>query len=296
MTSLYDRLAAMMPGASRRTLKQLLERGRVRVDGEAVRRGDVAVREGARVVVLPRAAGHGEPAPPLRIVHEDRHLVIVDKPAGWLTVSVRKLAGTSVWSALRRSLRERGRGEKIFLIHRLDQEASGLLVFAKTERVRARLKEIFARHEVDRHYAALVRGRLRREEGEFRSRLVELDDRLHRVRSLRPRDPAPRRALAREAITRYRVRGSRRGVTAVEVRLETGRKHQIRVQFAEAGHPVLGDRLYGGPAAERLFLHAWLLGFEHPIDGSAVEWIAPPDPLFERRVARAFDQPAIRPE
>lgn len=296
MTSLFDRLAVMMPGASRRTLGQLLQHGRVRVDGEAVRRGDVAIREGARVVVLPRAAGRLEAAPPFRIVHEDRHLVIVDKPAGWLTVSARNLAGTSIWSALRRSLRERGRGEKVFLIHRLDQEASGLLVFAKTERVRDRLKEIFARHEVDRHYAALVRGRLRQEEGEFRSRLVELDDRLHHVRSLRPRDPAARRAAAREAITHYRVRGSRRGVTAVEVRLETGRKHQIRVQFAEAGHPVLGDRLYEGPSGERLFLHAWLLGFAHPIEGRTVEWLAPPDPLFERRVPGAFDAPEIRPE
>jgi RluA family pseudouridine synthase len=287
---LLEKLAERVPGASRRTLRQLLVHGRVLVDGVVVRRGDVPVGRGARIVVLPKEATAGG-APPIPIVHEDAGIVVVDKPPGLLTVSTRAERRPSAWSALRRHLRERGRRETVDLVHRLDEYASGLLVFAKSEQARRKLKEIFAAHDVDRRYAAIVSGRLPGPGGELRSRLLELGGRLHKVRSLRPSDGPRRRASAREAITRYRTLATKRDLSAMEVRLETGRKHQIRVQFAEAGHPILGDRLYGGAPAQRLHLHAWVLAFKHPVSGEEIRVVSPPEPAFDERVPGAFEAP-----
>jgi RluA family pseudouridine synthase len=196
-----------------------------------------------------------------------------------------------------RGSRRAARGpERVYLIHRLDRPASGLLLFAKTEPAREALKDLLASRKIARRYIAVVRGRPGEAEGEFRSRLVELEGPRHRVRSLRRGDPPARRAKAREAVTRYRVLGSRRGLSALELTLETGRKHQIRVHLAEAGHPVLGDRLYSGPARRgkagreeaRLHLHAWRLAFTHPVTRKRIEIVSPPGPEFQRAVPGAF--------
>lgn len=285
-----ERLLAMMPGASRRTLKQLLLHGRVEVDGLQARRLDAPVAEGARVVVLPREVRRPED-PELPVVHEDAHLIVVDKPAGWLTVSSRDKAKRSVWSHLRRTHPGARKGPGVLLVHRLDERASGLLVFARSERIQHALKDLFARHDVDRHYAAIVKGSLPRSAGFFKSRLVERDDKHHTVRSLRPGEAPPPGTVAKEALTRWQVRGRASGLTAVEVRLETGRKHQIRVHFAEARHPVFGDWLYGGPDAARLYLHAWILGFAHPATGAPMRFVSPPGPLFDKKIPGAFDRP-----
>jgi 23S rRNA pseudouridine1911/1915/1917 synthase len=299
MPPLIDRLSGLVPGASRRTLRQMIEHGRVLVNGVPARRGDLDVSEAAAVVVLPKGATlPGAAGIPLPIIHEDKALIVIDKPPGLVTAAPRSSGKESAWSRVRRIFRERRSGEEPFLVHRLDEAASGAILFAKSEKVQTRLKEIFAAHDVDRIYAALVKGRPRRDEGEFRSHLVEMADRMHHVRSVRPADDEETRAGSREAITRWRVREGSEGsgdggaLSAVEIRLETGRKHQIRVQFSEAGHPVLGDRLYGGPKAERLFLHAWVLGLAHPATGEPLRVVSTPPPAFEERVPGAFRKPS----
>lgn len=290
--SLLSRLEALVPGASRRTLRQMIEHGRVLVNGRAARRAADRVPAGAEVRILPRKIEGAAPPALVRIVHEDAHLVVVDKPAGLPTVSARSAARASVWSALRRILRDRKPAGEAHLVHRLDEATSGLLVFAKTPRVQEALKGLFEKHGVERRYAAVVAGTMRRPQGELRSLLVELDDRMHRVRSLRRGDPAKLRAAAREAVTRWRSLGASEGATAIEATLETGRKHQVRVHLAEAGHPVLGDRLYGGPSADRLYLHAWVLGFDHPVARRRLRLVSPPGPAFDARVPGAFRRPA----
>jgi 23S rRNA-/tRNA-specific pseudouridylate synthase len=127
--------------------------------------------------------------------------------------------------------------------------------------------------------------------GEFRNRLVAIDEPRHRVRSVTPRDPGALRNASREAITKYTIRGSAKGITAVEVRLETGRKHQIRVHFSEAGHPIVGDILYGAGKASRLCLHAWVLGFTHPITKAPLRFVSKPGVEFTKRIQGAFDAP-----
>ncbi len=271
--TLRDRLRALYPKTSGRRLKQWLEGGRVRVDGAVVRRGDVAVASGARV-----ALGAPPPPPfpaPLRLVHEDADLLVVDKPPGLLTIAD---AGERQKTAYRlvRDWVEACGGARIFVVHRLDRETSGLLVFAKTPAVKRALQLQFEKRTPTRVYVARVEGIVRDAEGMLRSRLAE--DRGLRVR------PTRDAARGREAITRYRVVESYRDTTFVELALVTGRRGQLRAQLAALGHPVVGDRAHGArdDPLGRVCLHATRLGFVHP-DGRRV--------VFESRAPAAFRRP-----
>ena len=234
---LRDRLAALHPGASRRQLKRWLEGSRVRVNGAVVRRGDVPVRPGDRVEL----AAPPPPAfpAPLAPIHEDAAILVVDKPAGLLTIA---------------TARERERTAYRLL---MDYLAGG--------RPSGR----------ERVYVAVVEGRVRDTEGTLRARL----------------DPAPRPRLratregprGKEAITRYRVLERRAATTALELLLVTGRRGQIRAQLAAAGHPIVGDVVYGSRRnpLRRVCLHATRLAFVHP-DGRRVSFESPPPAAFGR--------------
>jgi 23S rRNA pseudouridine1911/1915/1917 synthase len=302
--TLIAALQRLLPEASRRTLKQLLAQRRVVVGQGVVTRADAELPPGARVRILPRrhtaaarAAGGGAPrgGGVLATAWADDHLIVVDKPPGLLSVSPRAESRESAWSLLRSSLRERGERPGVHLVHRLDRAASGLLVFARSGPVRGVLKERFKRHDVERRYAAVVAGRVQPAVGELRDLLVGMKEPGQPVRPLRPDDPPRLRAEAKEAVTRYRVLGEAGNATALDVRLETGRKHQIRAQLAAAGHPLLGDRLYDGPKAARLFLHAAVLGLAHPVTGRPLRIVSPPGRVFDRRVPGAFRNVFDRP-
>jgi len=152
-----------------------------------------------------------------------------------------------------------------FIVHRLDRETSGLLVFAKTEAAKQHLQAQFEARTVERVYIALVSGRVRRESGTLESRLVE--DRSLRVHATTGPE-------GKTAITNYRVKGHGQDTTLLELSLGTGRRRQIRVQLAAIGHPIVGDREHGGPAGpwRRLCLHATRLGFVHPVTGKALRF------------------------
>ena len=277
---LLERLEDLLPGASRRTLRQLLAAGRVEVDGRIEKRASLPVADGTGVRLRPRAVPPTAPALP--VLHRDEHLLVVAKPAGLLTVSPRDRARPSAWSLLRRDLADGGEPSEVHLVHRLDRDASGLLVFARSLEVRQALRDRFARHDVERFYAAVVRGAPRPGQGELRGSLVDEERPPYRARLLRTDDPPTLQRAARAALTRYRVLGTRGDASALEVQLETGRRHQIRAQLAAAGHPVLGDRLYGGPRAARLLLHSWRLALAHPATGARLSCVLPPDPEFAR--------------
>jgi len=274
---LDERLKALYPDASRRGLKQWLATSRVRVNGTVVRRGDVPVDAGDRVELT------APPPPacprPLVLVHEDRDILVVEKPSGLLSVATEGERTRTAYRLLRDWLAARGpAGARLFIVHRLDRETSGLIVFAKTVAAKRTLQSQFAARAVERVYIALVEGVLRTAEGTFTSRLTE--DRSLRVR------PTSDHHAGREAITRYRVVARRREGTLVEVRLVTGRRGQIRAQLAAAGHPIAGDREYGARTdpLRRLALHATRLGFAHPRGGRVVFESLPP-PAFGRRPA-----------
>jgi 23S rRNA pseudouridine1911/1915/1917 synthase len=272
---LYARLAALHPGASRRRLKQWLGASRVRVNGAIVRRGDVLIGVDDRVELI--APTPRDARPPLRIVHEDAAILIVDKPSGLLTIATEHERERTAYRLLRDWIAARDDASaRLFVVHRLDRETSGLIVFAKSATAKQALQAQFASRAVERVYVALVDGIVRRPEGTMRSRLAE--DRALRVR------PVKGASAGREAITRFRVLERRRDATLLELRLVTGRRGQIRAQLAAAGHPIAGDRTHGSRSDPlgRVALHATRLGFTHP-DGGRANFSSPPPTALARR-------------
>jgi 23S rRNA pseudouridine1911/1915/1917 synthase len=273
---LRERLLAMHPGASRSAIKRWLEAGRVRVNDRVVRRGDVVVGQADRVQ-LTAAPPPPFPSALLGLVHEDSEILVVDKPHGLLTIATEHERERTAYRALAEYVAgQPGRRARLFIVHRLDRETSGLLVFAKNAETKRLLQEQFARRAVDRVYVAAVEGIVRQPHGVLRDRLT--GDASGRVRPTR--DPR----TGREAITVYRVLARRRDSTVLELSLGTGRRGQIRAQLAELGHPIVGDRRYGSrrDPLHRVCLHATRLAFIHPRGGAVA--FESPAPLAFRRV------------
>lgn len=261
--TLAERLRALYPEASGRSLKQWLAGGRVTVDGRPCRDGRLALAPDA-VVALGTRAGAAPFPRGLGRVHEDDAILVVVKPGGLLTIATERERERTVYRLLWDYLA--ARGERPFIVHRLDRETSGLLVFAKSDAAKRALQAQFEARTVERVYRALVEGRPPREQGTLESRLAE--DRMLRRSAER----------GRVAITHYRVLSARRAGTVLELSLGTGRRHQIRVQLAESGWPIVGDVTHGGPrsGAGRLCLHATRLGFDHPVTGARVVFESAP--------------------
>lgn len=255
----------------------MLQSDRVRVNGAPERNAKRGI-EPADVVEV---AGRSAPIDPrVRILFEDDDLIVADKAAGLLTVPSPEVQHETAETFLNRYLGARPGEARVHHVHRLDRDTSGVLVFAKNTYVRDRLQQRFAAHDIDRLYVAIVHGKLRDASGTFRSFVVEGAD--LRVRSV------DGQAEGKEAITHYRTIASGRRYSILEVTLETGRRNQIRVHLSEAGHPIVGDTMYGKGREDplgRLGLHAKLLGFIHPRRGTRVEFISD--------VPRAFNELAL---
>ena len=262
-TTLAERLRALFPGSSGRSLKQWLESGRVEVNGCVSRDGRVAVRAHDRVEL----GGRGRiPFPKgLGLVYQDDAIVVVDKPARLLTMATERERERTAYRLLWDYLQAQRPRARPFIVHRLDRETSGLLVFVKSPEAKLRLQAQFEARTVERVYRALVKGHVRRDSGTLESRLVE--DRSLRIHTARGPE-------GKTAITRYRVLSRGQDTTLLELSLGTGRRRQIRVQLAAIGHPIVGDREHGGPGGQfrRLCLHASRLGFVHPGTGKAVRF------------------------
>jgi len=257
--SLLEVLGRQFPDSSKTTLREMLQNDRVRVNGAPERNARRAIGPEDRVEVGPRMAPLD---PRVRILFEDDDLIVVDKAAGLLTVPSPEVLYETAESFLDGYLGGRPGDRRIHHVHRLDRDTSGVLVFAKNTWTRDRLKKQFEAHDIERLYVAVVHGKLREPAGTFRSFLAEGSD-------LKVRSVADASA-AKEAVTHYRTIASGRRFSILEVTLETGRRNQIRVHLAEAGHPVVGDTMYGRGRDEslgRLGLHAKRLGFIHPRTG-----------------------------
>jgi len=269
-------LAELLREASGRTRKQMLADGRIRVNGAVVRRPTIALVRGDVVEVGAKGPRTALP-PALRLVHEDAELLVIDKPAGLLTIATERERTRTAYAHLMAHARTRKPPGRIFVVHRLDRDASGLLLFATSLGSKRALQAQFAAHTVERTYLALVEGRVARAEGVVTSRIV--DDAPGPVRQT---GDASR---GRPAVTRWRVRGTGTRHTLLEVRLETGRRNQIRVHLAGIGHPIAGDRTYGAATDPigRLALHAHVLGFDHPRTAARLRFVSPPPVAFVKR-------------
>ena len=285
---------------SRATVQRWIERGRVLVDG-ATARAAAAVRADATVTVSPEAPEPTLALPDasivLSVVYEDAHLLVVDKPAGLVVHPARGHAdGTLVNALLGRGGFERASADprdpaghlRPGIVHRLDKGTSGLLVVAKDAPTREALKALFARHEMEREYVALVVGQAK----------DATYDTLHGRHPTERMRFTTRVREGRRAVTRVRVLERLGPATLVSCRLETGRTHQIRVHLAErAGTPILADPLYGRTPRDPLLreiaaglghqaLHARLLGFVHPETGARMRW----ESALPEDIARAVEQ------
>ena len=211
---------------------------------------------------------------PLRIAYEDEHLLVVDKPAG---VVVHPAPGTRHGTLVHGLLGQAGGGddpERPGIVHRLDRDTSGLLVVARSPEAHRRLQNLVRRRALERHYLVLARGRPRSWRGRIEAPIGR--DRLDRTRhSLDTATP-------RHAVTHFEVRELLPEHALLDVRLETGRTHQIRVHMLAIGHPVVGDPRYGGAraalSAPRPFLHAHRLSFTHPGSGKPASFSSPLSP------------------
>ena len=194
----------------------------------------------------------------IRVVFEDDSVIVVDKPAGLLTMGTETERAKTVYATLRAYVNSKRPPEKIFIVHRLDREASGLLVFAKTNEAKEHLQDQFKNHSAGRVYAAIAEGRVLPDQFTIRSMLAE--NAAFRVYSTK------NAAAGKPAVTHVRVLKRNARTSMLEVRLETGRKHQIRVHLAERGNPIAGDKVYGSRSNSlgRLGLHGTHLEFEHP--------------------------------
>jgi 23S rRNA pseudouridine1911/1915/1917 synthase len=287
-TRLDSFIAARMPELSRSYAQRLIAQGAARVNGEAGESKHCIVRKGDSVALLVPARETLRVAAediPLRIVHEDDDLLVVDKPKGMVA---HPAPGNESGTLVNAVLFHCGDGLSSIngvirpgIVHRIDKDTSGLLVVAKNDRAHRALSEALARHEVTRAYEAVVYNNFTEDAGK-----VDLPI---------GRDPSNRlrRAVTpdgRAAVTHYRVLERFGTFTRLALRLETGRTHQIRVHMAHIKHPLLGDPLYGPKkkalGVETQMLHAGLLGFRHPRTGAYTEFSCPPPADFDRILQR----------
>ncbi|MCB1074206.1 MAG: RluA family pseudouridine synthase [Simkania sp.] len=268
--SLLEVLEELFPDSSKTTLRSWIKNGRFIRDGQLLRSPQIVISKGTELSFEGKVK-HSSFG--IKILYEDKDIVVVQKPAGLLSVATHFEEKETVHAALK----SRGVAKRVLPVHRLDRETSGVMVFAYTERAKEGLKKQFHLHTMGRQYLAVLEGSIEEKKGMWKSMLKE--DANYFVSS---------HPEGKEAITHYKVVQRKGDYTAVQVTLETGRKNQIRAHASEAGFPVVGDMKYGATKNPlgRLGLHASLLSFIHPVTKKKMEFKSLPPPTFNRYFVR----------
>ena len=271
-TTLGAQLDALYPQSSKNTIKKLLANGRVRVNGEPVKIAKTALSAGDRLEVTRKVFERSLNAD-LDLLYEDPHILVINKQENLLSIATEKEKEKTAYSFLYSYVKNQKPENRIFVVHRLDQRASGVLVFARTPEAKENLQAQFKKHSVERQYLAIVEGSVHDESGTIENYLAQnRANKVYVTHSASFGLPKAGHSKAwplggKLAITEYRVRKRSSKYTLLDVTTRTGRKHQIRVQLAGIGHPIIGDREYGSVKnpLQRLGLHAFRLGFVHPV-------------------------------
>ncbi|TBL70452.1 RluA family pseudouridine synthase [Paenibacillus thalictri] len=266
-----------LSGQGRNSIKSLLAHKQVLVNGSVATEYNRLLEPGQTVAINKERATEKPPLIDLSILHEDEDIIVIHKNAGLLSIASPQENEMTAYRQLTEHVRTENPKGRIFVVHRLDRDTSGVMMFAKSEKVQQLLQESWKDMVKERSYIALVEGRVTKPEGTVSSWLKESST-LKMYSSPYPND-------GQHAVTHYKTIRVDKNFSLLEVHLETGRKNQIRVHMQDLGHPIVGDKKYGSKskALNRLGLHAHVLAFEHPTKGNLLR--------FQSEIPKSFNNP-----
>ena len=258
-----------MAGISRSKVKTMLTNRVILVDNTITTQYNFALTPGMKVQVSKAKNNREFKNPMLKLVYEDAYIIVVEKKEGLLSVSTEHQKERTAQHILNEYVKRSHRNNRVFVVHRLDRETSGLMMYAKDEKTQNTLRDNWQDIVTDRRYVAIVSGEMEKDGGTVESWLT--DHKLYVSSS--PYDDGE----GKYAVTHYKTIKRANGYSLVELELETGRKNQIRVHMSELGHPVIGDERYGSECNPlgRLALHAFKLCFYHPVTGEVMQFETP---------------------
>lgn len=277
-TTLLPFLISSLKNKSRDNIKSLLRNRQVNVNGEPVTQFNHELKPGDTVSISAVRHTDGLMARNMRLVYEDEHLIVIDKNAGILSMASDNEKYLTAYNILSTYVKSQKPSNRIFIVHRLDRDTSGLMVFARNEKVQSMLQRDWKHNVTARTYVALVEGEVTEPEGVIKSYIYESKALvMHSTRNPGKGDLA---------ITRFRRLKSARDYSLLEVTLETGKKNQIRLHMQETGHSIAGDKKYGAATSPigRLGLHASVLAFIHPVTGKELRFESKVPAKFRRMV------------
>jgi len=271
---LMDFLIEKLPHKNRNNIKSLLRNKQIWVDDQVISQFNHDLKVGQKVTISATRSRVEKKFIEFTIIYEDNDLIVIEKSAGLLSIATKNEKRKTAFSMLSDYVKQSDPDNKIFVVHRLDRETSGLMVFAKNEEVKRLMQENWNDGNTAKTYVTIVEGRMEKPEGTIVSYLSE--DSVFKVHS----SQNPKKGV--KAITRYTVLSSNANYSLLQVDIETGRKNQIRVHMQDIGHCIVGDKKYGAVSSpiRRLGLHAQKLVFAHPISGKTMS--------FETKIPPAF--------
>lgn len=257
-------LISELPGKSRNNIKSLLAHGQILLEQEIVSQYNHLLEAGQEVIVNLARAEDVSHLQGLKILFEDAYIIVVEKPAGLLSVSSDTEKEQTAHSVLSAHLKRANPKSRVFVVHRLDRETSGVMMFAKSQEIQRSLQDDWKKVVLERSYIVVVEGIVTKEQDTITSWLKQ--SKTLKVYSC----PTPNDG--QKAVTQYKRMKQSKKYSMLEARLETGRKNQIRVHMQDIGHSIIGDKKYGATTnpIKRLGLHARVLAFKHPINGEEV--------------------------
>lgn len=267
-------LLAQLPGKGRNHIKLLLAHRQISVDNEVITQFNYPLEVGQQVMVNWTKVQGESGLQGLKILFEDQYLLVIEKQAGLLSIATTKEKDQTAYSILSRHVKKENPKNRIFIVHRLDKDTSGAMMFAKNQDVQQLLQKSWKEIVNERSYVVVVEGAVTKKQGTITSWLKESKT------LIMYSSPVPNEG--QKAITHYQVLQKNSNFTLLEVELETGRKNQIRVHMQDLGHSIIGDKKYGAAKnpINRLALHARVLTFRHPVTGQEMH--------FETNIPKQF--------
>lgn len=276
-TDLMTFLLSKMGGMKRNSVKSMLSHRQVLVNGTITTQFNLGLKQGDKVEVVSSRGNIELKHPKLRIIFEDKDLIVIEKKEGLLTVITNREDETTAFSILKSYVRKSSPANRIYVVHRLDRDTSGILMVAKSREIQLKLQENWHRVVTNRVYVAVVEGKIEKKQDTIVSWLSENEKSL-KVHSMRHDDGG------QKAVTHYKCLKYNEHYSLLELHLDTGRKNQIRAHMESIGHSIVGDEKYGSKTNPlgRMALHARILEFIHPVTLEKVRFETAIPPAFTK--------------